>query len=490
MKKGNLSYLVISILGISFLFFLGFPFGNHNESYLWIAQFKNMDIFDVLTKQLQPVATFRPLGNLTAWITYKLSGGIWLQQLLNWLFVLIALVILFFSAASKSFFGFIAFLVTSAFFSGYIFLFHLHGVFYGPLLVYISILLSFSDRPSSRSQNVFLIFILTLLVALYHPFSLLVYAFFLVGYFFQHQKQLNHSHVIVFVLLFIVTILLQYLILQSRETLSITKMFHGILVTFRMVEVYTILSILAALLSFITIWTIPTTNIKRLVSVFVISALSGVFLYYNIPVLLLWICILSIQSIMQKRWILLSLMLSTLLFPAATATGSPSYSVFVLIASSYAMVYLFRFQQFERFLQRYYWLVRLFVTCCILLFFFIKTGNHIPVVSNIVNPILAEKEKTNQLEIIISWYQHSNFSSRRLQLFDSAENPSVASNAINRKHRPPTSQKYLDAYLGKCVSSLPESIPLVITFGDKYLQSRKILFSVPGRYNGTAIVFE
>jgi len=490
MKKGNLSYLVISILGISFLFFLGFPFGNHNESYLWIAQFKNMDILDVLTKRLQPVATLRPLGNLTAWITYKLSGGIWLQQLLNWLFILIALVILFFSAVSKSFFGFIAFLVTSAFFSGYIFLFHLHGVFYGPLLVYISILLSFSDRPSSRSQNVFLIFILTLLVALYHPFSLLVYAFFLVGYFFQHQKQLNHSHVIVFVLLFIVTILLQYLILQSRETLSITRMFHGILVTFRMVEVNTTLSILAALLSFITIWTIPTSNIKRFVSVFVISALSGVFLYYNIPVLLLWISILSVQSIMQKRWILLSLMLSTLLFPAATATGSPTYSVFVLIASSYAMVSLFRSQQFERFLQRYYWLVRLFVTCCILLFFFIKTGNHIPVASNMVNPILAEKEKTNQLETIISWYQHSNFSSRRLQLFDSAENPSVASNAIDRKHRPPTSQKYLDAYLGKCVSSLPDSIPLVITFGDKYLQSRKILFSVPGRYNSTAIVFE
>lgn len=59
---------ILSIAGLSFWFILGFPFGNHNESYLWMVQFNRMGLGEVLVKGLKPVTGFRPLGVAVAWL--------------------------------------------------------------------------------------------------------------------------------------------------------------------------------------------------------------------------------------------------------------------------------------------------------------------------------------------------------------------------------------------------------------------------------------
>ena len=50
MKQRSAQFAFVTILGISFWFFLAFPFGNHNESYRWIAPLNDLGLTDWLTQ--------------------------------------------------------------------------------------------------------------------------------------------------------------------------------------------------------------------------------------------------------------------------------------------------------------------------------------------------------------------------------------------------------------------------------------------------------
>src|SRR6478672_12701503 len=109
-------YLALALSGLSFLFFLGFPFANHNESYWWIVILDKISFIDALTTRLEPVQSFRPLGTATAWLTYRLTGTVYLQQLLNWLLACLSFAVLFNYAKNKPFFSIITFVATAGFF--------------------------------------------------------------------------------------------------------------------------------------------------------------------------------------------------------------------------------------------------------------------------------------------------------------------------------------------------------------------------------------
>ena len=46
----QLPFGIMTIVGISFWFFLGFPFANHAESYMFIVQMERMKLIEVLSK--------------------------------------------------------------------------------------------------------------------------------------------------------------------------------------------------------------------------------------------------------------------------------------------------------------------------------------------------------------------------------------------------------------------------------------------------------
>ena len=54
---------LVSILGFSFWFWIGFPFAKHNESYAWIVQLNQMGLFDALTQRMKPAKTYRTRFN-------------------------------------------------------------------------------------------------------------------------------------------------------------------------------------------------------------------------------------------------------------------------------------------------------------------------------------------------------------------------------------------------------------------------------------------
>ena len=488
MNIRTLPYWVLSILGFTFLFFLGFPFGHHNESYLWIVRLTNTDLLDVLTKHLV-AENFRPLGTAFAWITLELSNGkLYLQQLCNWLLALAAWSIVFFFSSAKALFGLIAFIVGGAFFSGYIYLFHLHGVFYGPLLVYISILIFFSSKSHTSLRKTIVLFLLTLFISLFHPFALFIYGFFLIGYYSELAKKLNRQEVTINAILFILTIIAYWLLLPSFHPKSTTIILRGLLTTYQMVEINIALSILAYILSLLMLSTIDMSKKRLLLWGIIFTILSCIFFFYDIPVLLLWIGMALIKSIILRQWRITSMILACMLLAAATGTGTPTYSVFVLMICSF--MFAFRFNKLEEFLLTHKRIPYLFICCLIVLLYSLKSGAQIPIMSNVLNPILAEQEKTQQLEKIINWNKNATFPPKHLILFDPAGKPISSSNAIERKHRPPTQQNYLDAFLREFLPPMSnDSSSFIITFGDKYIKNKEVVFSVPGRWNGAALVF-
>lgn len=495
-KRGNIQKINFKfcfiLSGISFLFFLGFPFENHNESYTWIASFDQMDLRDLLTKRLPSTVTFRPIGVSIAYLAYLITKGLWLQQLLNWTGAIIAFYILFYSSRNKANFSILGFLITTAFFPGYIFLFHLHGVFYSPLLIYIAILLFAAPKLYTKTQF-FLLFLLTVFVGFIHTFAFLVYASCLVGYFLQYCNQIKKLYIPALAQ-FLAVLWLAFWLGSSHIDVSAGEMFRGFLTSFRTTEINILLSVLSLGLCILSVWTVAKLKNIRIVLIPVILLLFFVLKYFHIPVLLLWITFIIIKCIIQKEWIVLSILLSTLTFPLVTLTGSPTYAIFVLLVSAFAMAAQANTYGINRFLIKHRRLPQVSILVIIMCFILIKSGVRIPLISNIVNPLLAEKEKTHQLKKIINWYKTSVYRDRYLNLFESAENPSMSKNAINRKHRAPTQQANLDYYvqyyLRKDTLTQKKKTPLLISFGNQQLNNKSRLFTIPGRYNGAAMVFE
>ena len=67
--------------------------------------------------------------------------------------------------------------------------------------------------------------------------------------------------------------------------------------------------------------------------------------------------------------------------------------------------------------------------------------------SRLAEPLLAERERTQEMEIVLRWALASSFRDDALVLFREARSPSEAENAVERLHRPPTQQSHLDRYL-------------------------------------------
>ena len=181
MKNRSAQFAFVTILGISFWFFLAFPFGNHNESYRWIAPLNDLGLTDWLTQGVV-ASTYRPLGQVTAWLSYRISGGsMYPIQFLNYAVAVAAWLLAFASIREKKVFGLVSLLAGGVFFSGYIYLFHIHGVFYSPILLLTAAMLWLSGKNVITVRYLAGITFLAIAFSLYHPFALPICLAFLVG---------------------------------------------------------------------------------------------------------------------------------------------------------------------------------------------------------------------------------------------------------------------------------------------------------------------
>jgi len=482
----------LSIAGISFWFLLGFPFANHNESYLWVVSFNRVGFLDVLWKPLGLVANVRPLAMVTAWLGYRLSGGsIYPQQVLNYLGAALAWLLLFSAIKEKKLFSWVSLLVGGGLFSGYIYLFHLHGVFYSPLLMFMAFLLAISISDGRlRTSWLVSASALAAIVSLYHPFAIIVYIAFVLGYFLENLRFVTRKQ-LVMTFLFLVTSFGLVKMLVPNEGLHLkTNAMVGLLTSYRMVEVNLAVSVVSWLLSVATGITLSTSLRIRAAVGGVVTVLSFVFVWLSLPVLIIWIAVCLLKSVLIERWTIVFLILAAAILPAASPTGSPVYAVFVLMVCSCVATLGYFSLERDSILHDSVAVAALILV--ISASALLKAGVHLPIMSRLANPLLAEKEKTFQMEDIVRWMLTSDFKEYRLVLSQAWGGPAASTNAINRAHRPPTGQHYLDAYVGALRKHEADSStgPLWVSFGGEKVEGAEEVYAVPGKYNGEASVWK
>ncbi len=133
------------------------------------------------------------------------------------------------------------------FFTGYIYLFHLHGVFYSPLL-FVTAMLFWLDRDFTRNRFVALT-LCTLVAALFHPYSLLVYLAGVGGMAVERWRTLAGRRAMVAGLAAAVLLFVALLATQSnKNVLTAGEMLDGLLASYRFAEINLIASLVACVL--------------------------------------------------------------------------------------------------------------------------------------------------------------------------------------------------------------------------------------------------
>jgi hypothetical protein len=191
----------------------------------------------------------------------------------------------------------------------------------------------------------------------------------------------------------------------------------------------------------------------------------------------------------MKKWTIAFLIMATAVLPVATGNGTPTYALFAIMTCSCALPLGYSILEkdsviFDR---------MAFITLILIASVGILTtaGVHLPVISNLVRPLLAEKEKTYQMEEVIRWAVSSDYKDYRLVLCQPAGSPSVTTNAVERTSRAPTRQDYLDKYVNSLwKSSYPAGTgQLFVCFGGEKIEGAKSVLTIEGKYSGEAIVW-
>ena len=495
--KGCVWPALLSVTGLSFWFFLGFPFANHNESFAWTAIIRRAGLIESLMPGVGLSRTYRPLGQLAAVGGYWLSEGrIFPVQLFNFVLAAAALAVVTCTSQQKTVTALLAALVGGTFFGGFIYLFHLHGTFYSPVLLMIPVLLwVFRENVLDSFSTDLISWSVALVAFLFHPYALMIFVAMYAGFFVRRLGGMKtQSRSIAAILGLIIVGASVVLILLAKPPDYDEWSWDNLqawLATFRSTEIHWSLSGLAALLAGVAVLDLLGTHRTRLFAAAALAVLSGFLVWLDLPVLILWAVACLARALILSNWPLAGLIGISLFLPAVSPTGSPTYGLFALVGCIIATSFENRLLSVREDVstQRRLALSLLLVSAVVLIV--LRLGIGLPVISRFAQPLLAEREKTYQLEEIVSWWEASDYRAMRLTLYRNADNPVASSGEPRgRRFRPPTYQSYLDVYTGRPPSHAPDTDgTLLVTFGNDAIEGVPPLRIVEGPFAGPARVY-
>jgi hypothetical protein len=490
MGINRVSFSWFASAGIAFWFLLGFPFGNHNESYYWIARFQQEHAWDIVfTTSL--ASTFRPLGQGLAYLGWELSGGSsWAVQIFNFALAAFSVRTIALTTAGTRTFALAMAIAGASFFAGYVYFFHLHGIFYSPVLAVIAVLLYFKEAPSlPRSTSDWASFCCAAAVGvLFHPYALIIFLAYLAGLALERRRQASLADCLRWAVLSTLALLILTMIRRDYQVLSMDNI-RALMSSYALTELSPVLSIVSAAFAGATLFSIgPMERGIRFGLLTVVCLCSIVFFVIGWPVILLWILTAVCKAAYVRQWALAGMTAGTALLPVIAPSGSPTYAIFAIIMST--IVLAWGWDDMERMMERIApasAIVLLVVAA--LLVGSLRMGLHVPIVSRFAQPLLAEREKTKQLESVIDWMLKSEYRNWHLTL-EHSENPVDAGRyVIERRYRPPTYQGYLDQYLD-AQRNTKNSKNLIVTFGTHERRDMQLIKIFAGQFAGSAMVFE
>jgi hypothetical protein len=486
-------FATLALLGLSFWFLLGFPYANHNESFVIVAQLKDMGFEDVLIQRIYPVANYRPLGQAVAWIGYRIGDGtVFPVEVFNYIVAVAAWVLLFMALRERKIFALTALIAGGVLFTGYIYLFHLHGVFYSPLLVLIAMMF-WVDGAGMNRKRLILLSACALVAAFFHPYALPVYGAGLAGMIVERRGSLTGLRGLIagfFIATFLLIVVL-VVIPRHSSVLTSAEMVDGLFASYRMVEINLIVSLTALCLTVATALSLPGGAWIRY-SIAVGAGVAGLlFVKLGVPVLFLWIVVCLVKAVLLKKWWMVLVLGGTAIFPAPAATGSPTYAIFALMMCAGILPYGWTVLE-NRIGAPARPAAIVAITGGVILLVLLRFGVDLPVLSRLSRPLLAEQEKTFQMEHIVQWLLSSEYATYEPVFVRGVSNPKDASDSIDRTFRPPTNQEYLSKYtraLRGPSAPAPSSDHIVLVgFGGESMPPGKVLLVIPAPNAGEAKV--
>ncbi len=485
----------LGLAGLLFWFILGFPFHHHNESYVWAVLLQERGFLDATLVKLRSVANHRPLGQAIAWLTFRLSeGSVAPAQVVNIAIALFAWLTPLIGLRQRRSFAVAALVSGGMLFSGYIYAFHMHGVFYSPVLLLTGFLALAATQPMHTKSTIWLA-LGAALAALFHPYALLLFLAWAFGAGLECRSTLTRKEwtLLGIAAAFIAGLVLVLVILPGNAiSTTLANRIAGLHATYRSTELHPIMTVGVGVLVMLTV---AGTQAGRTVHTWfagMTAVALGLSLFAGLPLVYLWIAVAGVRMLLQGRIRLASLIACAAILPAIAPTGSPTYAVYVLLLCTVAMVV--DFDGPEVVLAKLPAIVPAAVLCVTLVLAgLLRMDVHVPVLSGVTSPLTAERERTLQLESILAWWESSTYQNVPVSLGQKAPNPVDVKDAADRRFRPPTSQVHLDTYthyLLQTRSITPAAQGrLMVLFGGAESQEGAKVFTLPGGAAGPATVY-
>ena len=486
--RGGFAWSVLAVSGIAFWFVLGFPFAHQNESYGWALWIDTPDLRSVAFYHFHGTGGYRPLAMTIAWLLYRIGGGSLVPiQLFNFACTVAAWQVMARAMDARRSFALVALVVGGVLFSGYIYLFHLHGVFYGLLLFWLACAVRGSMKPTTP-RGLAAVALGGFVASTAHPYAL-VFALAFMGGLLIEMGWLKDPKKLGFAL--VAGVAGAWLILDAMPTNFLVSAFdagaRAVLSSFRATEVNAAVSAVAALLALATV---ATTRWRGRVIAVAAVALVGlaalVLVRLGLPILLLWIAAALVKACLHQRFALGLMLAVSLGLPFAGGAGSPTYLVFAVALAT--VVLALDIDPVERVLVALRPGHALAVTSALLVLAgLVRAGVRVPVVDSLTRPVLAERERTQQLDRLLRELLASPWRTRPERFVAIAAAPIQSGGAPDRRRRPPTQQIFLDAYV-RHVRGTPDAglPPVYLSFGEGPVPGTPVL-TVPGRYAGPAV---
>jgi hypothetical protein len=497
------AYFVVAVLGFSFWFFIGAPFASHRESYWWLAMVQTHDFataFSFISK------TYRPLAQGATWLGFMIldprvfptsvlrqaifQGFVYMMFVLAWWLV-------YPTVAQRRLFAVLAFLAGGVFFSGYVQMFHIYGIFYVPVMLSLGALLRFHGLGTFGEREVWFAIIATLL-AFWHPFATALFLGFYFGYYLDTFRQRSKSqHIQALAILLICSIAIAALVVffpTQAGTITLHTRLFGFLVSYETNEVNLIASVVAFVMAQMVVLGMRVSSRMKLAAFACVSAVGVAFYALHIPLLLLWLALAVIKILRLRSWSLFFLMLTAVALPFGGAIGTPIYGLFAIITGVY--ITALGWPEAERalsFLTARHAIAA--AAAAFLLVLMVRAGIKVPVITRVATPLLTERERTYQLENLLYRLHSSDYCGDDIAFVDNAGNPidSVQS-AMTRRHRPPAALGDVRLFWNtilRCpnTGNHSQAGTAVLTFDGPPLANLTPVFKIPGRYAGDATVW-
>ncbi len=513
-RVDRISYFILTVLGFSFWFFMAVPFASHRETYSWLAGMLTHHFVHALSFIS---FTYRRLGQAATWLSFLMlnpsifptsvlrqtlfQGFIYGMFVLGWWLIYKA-------APQRRLFAVIAFVAGGFFFSGYVHLFHLYGLFYVPVMLILGAILMFHNTRSFDKKENWLAVVATLLV-FWHPFVTALFVGDFFGFYLEtFRRRTRPEHIRAVVILLVPTMAIATLViliprfwpgvpLFIRDTAAtpLHTRWLGFLISYRTNEVNLAASGVAFLLSLITVLSMELSRWTKWVTLLLVSAFSGVFLLAHLPVLLVWVGAVLLKLVLSRSWALFFLALTATLFPVGGVIGAPIFALFAIVIGVYvtAMGWSEAENALAFFKPRYVLATAGTLAIIVLL---VRVGVNVPVVTKAAHPLLAERERTYELEDILAWLHHSGYCGDEIAFNQTAGSPiDSLRNVLNRRNRPPASLHDVELFWNSALRCNNEYVngskasTALITFGGQVIFGFRRVFEIGSRYAGDATVW-